>query len=58
MMEHRLEVEMMGLQVRSCYIRMPKNFEYGSAAGMFWLCTVTMNRQILEISQRISVTQV
>ena len=33
----------------------PKNFDYGSAASMFWLCSVTKNGQILEISQRISV---
>ena len=40
------------------YICIPKIFDYGSAVSMFWLCSVTMNGQILEISCRISVTQV
>ena len=35
-----------------------KIFDYGSAASTFWLRLVTMNGHILEISQRISVTQV
>ena len=35
------------------YICVPKKFNYGSAAVTFWLCSVTMNGHILEISRRI-----
>ena len=34
-------------------ICMPNNFDYGSAASTFWLHSVTMSGQILEILQRI-----
>ena len=34
------------------YIYMPKTFNYESAAFTFWLCSVTINGLILEISQR------
>ena len=37
------------------YICIPKIFDYGSAASMFWLRLVTMNGHILEMSRRILV---